>query len=224
MFPEGVVRLIDGWTDLKADLNRDPRPYWTAECLQRAANMVGLSVDHVRGTRLGALSRGVVGDFYALGDADGGHLGDEARQKWSRDRLSERIDLEIAELEAHRATIDLESFEQDRAEAGERALFDTSPEAKLARRYAAEAQRNYFKALNEFRRVEAESLERLEADPTPPPGVEMVEAPGSSREVDEDEPVGPGDRPFEARWTPILGDPAGEIGPISPGRRPFISK
>jgi hypothetical protein len=85
-------------------------------------------------------------------------------------------------LKAHRLTLDLEIIEIDRAQAGERALFDTSKDATLARRYASEAQRNYFKTLNEFRQVEAESLERAEADPTPLPTSEPTSPSGSSRE------------------------------------------
>jgi hypothetical protein len=55
----------------------------------------------------------------------------------------------------------------DRLEAPERALFDASREATLARRYETEAQRGFFRALNEFRLVEAEAIDRLEAAPTP---------------------------------------------------------
>jgi hypothetical protein len=182
--------------------------------------MVGLSIEHNRGTRMGALARGVIGDFHALTDADASHLSDEARQKWSRDRLSERIDQEIAALQEHRATIDLEAFELDRAEAGERARFDTSPEAKLARRYAADAQRNYFKALNEFRRVEAESLARAEADPIPPTTLEAIDAPGSTREMDEPEPTEPVEEPFEPRWTPMTFEKVAKTGPMTPDRGP----
>jgi len=167
--PEGVDRMIEAWTLLRADLTRDPKPIWTARHMQDAANLVGLSIDHVRTTRLGALSRGVIGDFAGLTDADGGHLDEKARQNWSVRQLIERIDLEIAELEAHRLTLDFETIELDRAEAGDRALFDASKEAILARRYESEAQRHFFKALREFRRVEAECLERAANEPTPPP-------------------------------------------------------
>jgi hypothetical protein len=41
-----------------------------------------------------------------------------------------------------------------RAEAGKRALFDSSPEAILARKYEAAAQRGFFKALKELRLIE----------------------------------------------------------------------
>ncbi len=52
----------------------------------------------------------------------------------------------------------------DRLEAPDRALFDASREACLARRYEAEASRGFFKALKELRQVEAEAAERPEPD------------------------------------------------------------
>jgi len=191
--PEGVDRLIEAWTHLKADLRLEPRPIWTASHLERAANMVGLSIDHVRSTRLGALARAVRGDFEGLDPSEGGHLDEKARQLWARNQLVERIDLEIAELEAHRLTLDLETIELDRAEASERARFDVSKEGILARRYDSELQRNYFKALKEFRQVEAECLERASSDPTPlPPPLPPPPQPdrlGSSREARVPAPV-----------------------------------
>ena len=81
--------------------------------------------------------------------------------------MAERIDEAVAELEAHRETLDLESIELDRAEAGDVAWFDPSREATLARRYESEAQRHFFKTLNELRRVEAEAAERPAAEPGP---------------------------------------------------------
>jgi len=180
--PEGVDRMIEAWTLLRADLTRDPKPYWTARHLQDAANLVGLSIDHVRNTRLGALARGVIGDFAELSDADGGSLDEKGRREWSVRQLIARIDREIAELEEHRLTLDFETIELDRAEAGERALFDSSKEATLARRYESEAQRHFFKALNEFRKVEAECLERAANEPTPPPMPPPPPRLGSSRD------------------------------------------
>jgi hypothetical protein len=78
--------------------------------------------------------------------------------------LVERIDQEIAKLEEHFVDLDVEKIEQDRAEAGDRALFDPSREAALARRYESEARRGFFRSLKEFRQVEAEAAERLESE------------------------------------------------------------
>jgi hypothetical protein len=167
--PEGVDRLVVAWQELRADLARDPRPTWTASHLETAAHLTGLRVDHARGSRIGVLSRGVWGDFAGLADHEGGQLEDDARKAWARARLIERIDAEVAALEIHRDTLDFEMIELDRSEAGDRALFDPSREATLARRYLTEAQRAFFKALKEFRQAEAEAAERAESAPTPAP-------------------------------------------------------
>jgi hypothetical protein len=166
--PEGVDRLVVAWQELRADLARDPKPVWTAAHLETAAHLTGLRGDHARGSRIGALSRAVWGDFGGLAHHEGGHL-DDARKAWAHTKLLERIDAEVAALEIHRDTLDFELIELDRAEAGARALFDPSREATLARRYESESHRAFFKALKEFRQAEAEFAERAESSPAPAP-------------------------------------------------------
>ena len=183
--PEGVDCLIEAWRDLRADLSIHPQPEWTAGHLDRVAHLLGLKSRHVSSSAFGALSLAYWGDFSALSEGEGRGLDDKSRQEWARSMLFERIDAEIASLEAHRATLDLDRIDLDRAEAGERALFDTSKDATLARRYAAEASRGFHKALKEFRLVEAEFAAKLEAAPTPPiaPTTPQAQAGlGSSRE------------------------------------------
>jgi hypothetical protein len=192
--PEGVDVLVAEWGDLRADLTRAGRPCWTASHLERAAHLLGVRSEDARASAVGALSRAAWGDFEGLGDHEGRGLDDDARKAWARARLVERIDEATAELGAHRETLDLESIALDRAEAGDVAWFDPSKEAALARRYEAEAQRNFFKTLNELRRVEAEAAERPAADPGPavepdpaPAGPELAssrESLASSREDD----------------------------------------
>ncbi len=166
--PEGVELLMDAWRDLRHELTTDPTPAWTASHLERAANLSGLKAQHARGSRLGALSRGVWGDFEALGVGEGDDLDEEFRKEWAKAGLLERIDAEIAALEEHYESLDFETIELDRAEAGARALFDPSKAATLARRYESEASRGFFKALKEFRQVEAESEARVESVPAEP--------------------------------------------------------
>ena len=180
--PEGVDRLVAEWGELRADLAREPRPTWTASHMERAANLLGIRIEDARGSRVGALSRAVWGDFEALGDRDGGGLEEDARKGWARARLVERIDEAVADLEDHRESLDHEAIELDRAEAGDVALFDPSREATLARRYESEARREFFKALKELRRVEAEAADR----PAPATGPEFVppEAPLASSRVE----------------------------------------
>ena len=177
--PEGVDRLIDAWSDLRADLTIDPKPVWTAAHLEQAANMTGLKTEHARGSRLGALSRGFWGDFAALDDGGDDDLDEEFRRGWAKAMLFERIDAEIAGLTAHRETLDFERIELDRAEAGLRAQFDSSKQATLARRYESEAHRLFYKALKEFRKIEAEATAKPEPVLTPPPAPIV----GSFREI-----------------------------------------
>ena len=192
--PEGVDRMLEAWSELRDDLTRE-RPSWTEASLVLAASMTGIREQSARGTRLGALSRAVGGDFAALGDREGGGLGVEARKGWARKALVERIDTEISELEAHRETLDFEMIALDRAESGSRALFDPGKEAMLARRYEAEAHRGYFKALKEFRQVEAEAAALKEAKPDLPPppawtpGMASLGSHGESGVVPVREPV-----------------------------------
>ncbi len=181
--PEGVDRLIDEWNDLRNDLIIQPKPEWTAEHLERAGNLMGLKARHAPATRLGVLSRGVWGDFAALGDDEGAGLDDEFRREWAKAQLIEALDAEIAALEAHYETLDFETLAIDRAEAGQRALFDASKPACLARRYEAEARRGYLRALKEFRQVESESAAKTEAAPTDPSPSRPDSKMGSFREM-----------------------------------------
>jgi hypothetical protein len=184
--PQGVARLCDAWQDLRADLTIDPKPIWTAAHLEEAGHLIGLKSEHARGSRMGALSRGFWGDFGGLTAQDGGDLDEAARQAWAKAALIERIDAEIAELEAHYLTLDFERIELDRAGAGARALFDISKKACLARRYASEASRGFFKALKEFRQVEAESAAPTEAAPTHPSPAKMGSSCQTSAPLDRE--------------------------------------
>jgi hypothetical protein len=160
--PEGVDRLIEAWSDLADDVERDEPSGWAADQLRTATLLLGKKADTGRASRLGVLTRAVGGDFLGLAKGDGEGLKDDARRAWAKARIAERIASEIAALEAHRETLDLDAFEQDRVEAPSRALFDVSKEATLARRYEQAASRRYFRALTEFRRVEAESLAKAD--------------------------------------------------------------
>ena len=55
----------------------------------------------------------------------------------------------MADLQARLAACDPAAVERDRAEAGERALFDPSPAAVLARKYEAANERSLFRTLKE---------------------------------------------------------------------------
>ncbi len=181
--PEGVDRLIDEWNDLRNDLIIQPKAEWTTEHLERAGNLIGLKARHAPASRLGQLSRGVWGDFAALGDDEGAGLDEEFRREWARAELIGAIDAEIVALEALYETLDFETPAIDRAEAGRRALFDASKPACLARRYEAEARRGFSKALKEFRQVEAETAAQAEAAPSRSAPARPEEKVGSFRET-----------------------------------------
>ncbi len=165
--PEGVDRLIDEWQDLRNDLLIDPKPLWTADHLERAAHMTGLKTQHARGSQLGALSKTFWGDFGTLADEEA-DIDEDLQSNLAKGQLIERIDAEIASLQAHRKTLDFEMIALDRAQAGERALFIDTKAAALARRYESEARRGFYKAYKEFQQIEAEAAARAEEDSLPP--------------------------------------------------------
>jgi hypothetical protein len=163
--PEGVVRLIEAWLILRRDLDREGQHRWGTPQLARAANLIGVRNEVAHGTRIGDLSCALWGEFHGLAAHEGGDLDNEARRNWARLALLELVDAQIAELEAHQGTLDLDRIEQDRREAPARATFDDSKQASLARRYEADSDRGFYKALKEFRQVEAQAPTRIEAAP-----------------------------------------------------------
>ena len=170
---EGVDRLLVAWSDLGADLAHPTRALWSFGHQARAAQLVGLRVDESRAFFLEGISKAAWGNFSGLGPDQGAGLEPGARRDWARAQLVEWVDAEVEALEEHRATLDPEAVALDRLDAADVALFDPAREATLARRYEAEARRGFFRALKEFREVEAEADDRAEAAPTP----EAEEAP-----------------------------------------------
>jgi uncharacterized small protein (DUF1192 family) len=199
--PEGIELLLEAWQDLRADLAREPGPIWDLSHAVRMTNLLGLREVDARAARIRALSKATWGNFVSLKDGDGAGLTADARQAWARAGLLEQIDEEIAYLEAHYVTLDFETIDKDRSEAGARALFDPSKEAALARRYESEARRGFFRSLKEFRLVEAEFEASEPIAPTPPAPEEPQNAPlASSCEEAEPEPDEPEESPAE--WSP----------------------
>ncbi len=175
--PEGIDCLIEAWRELRRDLTRPLCPKWTDPSLEKVAHLMGLRMLDLAGSELDALAKASWGNLTGLAESDKAGIAIETVKAWARARLIETVDAEIAALEAHFATLDQITLDQDRAEAGTRALFDPSREASLARRYESEARRGFFRALREFRAVESEVLipkEVADEDPT--------SAVGSSRE------------------------------------------
>ncbi len=181
--PEGVELLVDAWLDLRNDLTIEPKADWTAEHLERAGNLIGLKARHAPGSRAGRpLARGL-GRLRRLDDSEGAGLDHEFHREWAKAQLVEAIDSEIAALEAHYETLDFKTLAIDRAEAGQRALFDVSKPACLARRYESEARRGFFKAMKEFRQIEAEAAAQIQPAPIGAAPVRPDPRMGSSREM-----------------------------------------
>jgi hypothetical protein len=158
--PEGIALLLKAWHDLRNDLSRAINPEWSPTRLEKMANLMGLTRQAINKTRLEALSGVYWGYLGGLEEHERVGFDPQSRQTWARLAIIEQVDPEIARLEAHLESLDTAMIEQDRREASDRALFDPSKEATLARRYESEARRHFFKALNEFRQAEAEFSDR----------------------------------------------------------------
>ena len=179
---EGVDRLFAAWAELRGILTRANPPRWYGEHQIRATHLAGLRVGDPDPAGFGVLSRAIRGNFDDLSPEEREGLDPQARRESAQGQLLARIDGELAALEAQRATIDPEAVALDRRDAAEVALFDPSREAALARRYESEARRGFFKALKEFRQVEAEIEPESEPE-VEPESVEEADPLASSRET-----------------------------------------
>ncbi len=203
---EGIDRLIQAYHDLEADLDR-PGVVWAYGHWQRLENLEGRRSEEFPQTRAEALSKVLWGNNASLepGEADG--MDKPALDAWARDGIRAVVREGVERLRALRETIDVGAIEQDRREAGSRALFDPSGEATLARKYEAAAERGLYRALRELREVEATARE-VEATPDPA---------GDSAALGSffpDAPAPEGARPKASARRPSgpIGRPSGRIG------------
>jgi hypothetical protein len=178
--PEGIDRMIALLLDLREELNTGR---WDWHHGDKVANLTGARYMDLPVSRVRALSEAIVGDFRYLLPSEGEGLSVAERVDWARNAMADRIDEELQMLLDHRKTLDLESIEADRAGAADRALFDPSKEATLARRYEAAAERGVYRALAELARAEAEVValapeETEETEEEPSSGSFRAEVPG----------------------------------------------
>ena len=153
--PEGVDRLIEGLLGLKGDLEREGTVSWNYAHGQKVEALFGKRSGDVPHSRAIILSNAIQGDFKEVDPAEVAHLPTLAEKRnWACDELTTAIDAEVERLRAQRETLDVGAIALDRAEAGDRAQFDPSYEATLARRYEAAATRELYRALRELRAVE----------------------------------------------------------------------
>ena len=154
--PEGIDRLIAALLGLKSELDQAV-VVWDYNHYTKLEAYTGRREFDLPESRGMKLSKALKGDFSALLASDYAHLRTEdERRNWACDELIGYIQAEIAKLEALRAEINHEALARDRAESVERAQFDPGKEATLARKYEAAASREFYRALREFRAVEAE--------------------------------------------------------------------
>ncbi len=118
---------------------------------------MGRKMDDIPVSRVNELSNAMWGDFSLIGPDEGAGLDDKARRAWAKERL-DRADRRRGEaLRNCREGLDLEGFELDREEAPQRAMFDTSLPAVLARRYEAANERGMFHALHQMQKLKREA-------------------------------------------------------------------
>ena len=154
--PEGVDRLIGALVGLRDDLENQPTVQWNYLHCQKVEAYFGRRSSDIPHSRGYLLSNAIEGKFDGINPEEIAHLANESEKRnWACDQMVIYIDAEVARLRAHRETLDHEAIALDRAEAGRRAEFDSGKEAILARKYEAAATQEFYRALREFRAVEA---------------------------------------------------------------------
>jgi hypothetical protein len=205
--PEGVDRMTDAWLDLRADLTRSKYPRWTTAHRDRAIHLTGRKVQDIPVAPILALSEALQGNFRLMEEQPPEGLDPAGRAAWALARLVEWIDDELAALRDYRESLDEAAFEKDRVDAGRRALFDTSAEATLARKYEAAAERGFFRSLHEFRKSQTQAAEAPRSPAPAPPAPELPAPLASSFPEDPAPPETEGptpDRPAPAADRPSL--------------------
>jgi len=154
--PEGIDLLIKRLEGLRQDLSGQDYVYWDWQHGEHFHHLVGKRPLELPVSRALVLSNAVLGDFKQLGPNDGPDLNPTERRCWAVGEMLQLIEAEIESLKTLRASLPLETLELDRSEAPARAMFDTSKEGILARKYEAATERALFRTLKEFRQVQAE--------------------------------------------------------------------
>ena len=171
--PEGLDRITGGLGALRTDLAR-PTMVWDQYNAKELLVLFGTNPADATASVERKLSDAVLGNFAGIVPAALEHCAtDPERRAVCRDLLIEHIEAEILRLQEHRATLDHATVAQARHLVAERALFDASQEAILARRYGAASTRDVYRALREF--IAVETVPEAEAKPATPEPVETIE-------------------------------------------------
>jgi hypothetical protein len=169
--PEGVARKIQTWKGIAEDLDH-AGPRWGYHHWRLADNLMGKKLEDPPFSRFGALCMILWNQPSYLEPKE---LDEAAKHAWARQELHVVIQAEIHRLQIVLAQFDRETLARDRAEAPARDQFDPSPEASLARRYEAAAERHLHQAIEDYRQVEAEA----EAKSKPPETTKIPQKPQS---------------------------------------------
>jgi len=151
--PEGVELMIAAWEEMKIDLEHPEETRWTYSHYHRADYLHGLDAGNVATTAYQAWTHALNGRYELLRPERLEGMDDLARRHHALARLIELVEADIARLRAHRAAMDTRGIEARRILAPDIALFDPSPEAILARKYEAAAERGFFRALRDLKEL-----------------------------------------------------------------------
>jgi len=156
--PDGVDKLAAALRSARTQLATGAFRSWGPITRKKFEALFGSAEDFLPVTRVDALVMAWLdNNFRFLDPAELAALPDRAaRRPWALKELLGLIDAELAHLAATRASLDLAGLAQDRAEAGQRALFDPGADATAARKYEAAARRGFFRALRALRELAAE--------------------------------------------------------------------
>ena len=165
--PEGIDRLLESWRGLRSEITDPDFPRWDADHQMLALSLTGHRAADLPVSPLRLYSEAYIGHPSALvnGTPELARLKPAERQELARLKLVAIIDAEAASLTRDRAAIDLDAIERDRLEAADRALFDPSPAATLARRYDLATERGLFRALRMVAELEAAQADEAEIEP-----------------------------------------------------------
>ncbi|WP_435017695.1 hypothetical protein TA3x_005314 [Tundrisphaera sp. TA3] len=208
--PEGIDGLIEAWHVLRGRLDRPGKLAWTHHDDQRLDSLLGRHPGIYPPTQFNPILRAIQGDFSGLTADQGAGLNCKKRKAWALEQLAALIDAEVEALRELRVLVDDEDEAADRAEAGDRALFDPSKEAQLARRYEAAAERGLFRALREFHEIEQRAETGAATAPAPVPAAAPPRSeppaprprPAKTQSRFAPEPVS---RPTPAQTNPTIG-------------------
>ena len=178
--PEGVDALVDRLRALREQTVSTRTITWDEPEGTELDQILGNHAGQVPLSRVALLTRGIAFDHWlGLDPAEFAEMDFTTRLNWAVSEVQKIIDAEITFLLRHRASLDTNRRDRDRAEAGERALLDLGKDGTALRRYAGAAERSMLKMLQELRLARVEAQERavvaaLQPEPTEAKTIEVV--------------------------------------------------